>query len=164
MTWTGRPLMPALHKPTAEDVDDILDQIDSLTAPGWTSYSPTWTATGGGAAIGNGSITGRYRQPSGSDLLLFEIRLLAGTTTTFGTLFWSFTTPVTVSAGSLVSSVGLAAAIDASAGTSYPCVARVFTTTTIVLNGPTGGSVTNLVPFTWANLDELRISMWIEPA
>jgi len=58
----------------------------------WTTYTPTWTADGTAPAIGNGTLTGRYKTVGKS--VLFSIRVLMGTTTTYGSGNWRFGLPV----------------------------------------------------------------------
>jgi hypothetical protein len=60
----------------------------------WTAYTPTWLSNGGTApSIGNGTITGRYKQIG--KVVSFQLRLTFGSTTTGGTLDWKFGLPVT---------------------------------------------------------------------
>lgn len=162
--WSGRPDLPAGGYPRAEQVEAILDQISSLTAPGWTTFAPVWTAGGGSPAIGNGTLTGRYRRPNGSDLILAVYRFVVGSTTVFGTTFQAFSLPVTASATSVNEATGPCIFLDSSAGSSITGNCRIFTSTTIVMNASAGGSVTSIVPITWAAPDEMRMSIWYEPA
>lgn len=60
------------------------DHVHADTAfTGWTSYTPSWTSTGTAPAIGNGAVTGFYKQVGKT----VHIRVLVqmNTTTTFGT-------------------------------------------------------------------------------
>lgn len=59
----------------------------------WTAYTPTWSSSGTAPAIGNGTLTGRYIQLG--KLVVFRIFWQAGSTTTFGTGYWTWTLPVT---------------------------------------------------------------------
>jgi len=63
-----------------DDVDD------------WDTYVPAWTASVN-PAIGNGTLTGRYKQFG--KIVVVDVGMLAGTTTTFGTSQWFFSLPVT---------------------------------------------------------------------
>jgi hypothetical protein len=71
---------------------------DSSTATGlawtgnWISYTPTWNADITNPAIGNGSLEGGYRRIGGQ--IDFWIRLVAGSTTTFGSGAYSLGLPV----------------------------------------------------------------------
>jgi len=57
----------------------------------WELYTPTWTATTTNPSLGNGSIVG-YWKKSGESLSCI-IRLITGTTTTFGSGFYRFGIP-----------------------------------------------------------------------
>jgi hypothetical protein len=58
-----------------------------------TSYTPTFTSTGTGAALGNGTITGSYSRAGGS--VTATVKFTAGSTTAFGTGFIQMTLPTT---------------------------------------------------------------------
>src|SRR5688572_29230550 len=77
----------------AEDIDT---DVNGLYAPGWSTYAAAWSASGTQPALGNGTLTGRYRRPTGSDLNIVEASLTMGSTTTFGTGAWFISTPVTM--------------------------------------------------------------------
>lgn len=66
---------------------------DNLAAIGdaWTTYTPSWTAASVNPSIGNGTLQGRYVKAG--RLVLVEIQMLAGSTTTFGTGGYTFTLP-----------------------------------------------------------------------
>lgn len=64
----------------------------------WTAYTPNLTATVANPNIGNGTITGRYRQ-SGKTVH-FVIDILIGSTTTRGSGFWQVSLPVAPRTGS----------------------------------------------------------------
>ena len=72
---------------------------DSSTATGlawtgnWISYTPTWTAATTNPTIGNGQITGGYRRIGGQ--VDFWLKLIPGTTTTFGVGAYRLGIPVT---------------------------------------------------------------------
>jgi hypothetical protein len=165
MAWSARPSLPAGHKVTATDMDAIGDQIDSLTAPGWTSYTPTWTGAGGNPAIGNGSITGRYRRASGGDLVHFQARILMGSTTTFGSGIWRVGYPSSPapSATSLLELAPWGFAYDNSSGARYSISGHVDTGAFIIGSGA-GNIATPTQPFTWANGDILALNGYYEPA
>jgi hypothetical protein len=62
-----------------------------LTA--WTSYTPTWTSDSSTPSIGNGSLTGRYKQIGKT--VFFNLKLVYGSSTTGGAGAWMFGLPVT---------------------------------------------------------------------
>lgn len=153
--------VPYFTSTTASDVTDI-------TPGAWTAYTPTWTTTGTAPAIGNGTLNGKYARIGRT--IFFTIEFTAGTTTTFGTLTWSFTLPVTSVAAPSLLPVGFTYLEDAGV-TGYLGAARRDTTTTVI---PTiiltaGASATldvtsNLKPFTWGNTDYFRMSGTYEAA
>ena len=93
-----------------EDIDSTHNPASGLTIPSswgdivnanfaamgaWTSFSPTWENTSTSPAIGNGSLAGQYQRRA--DFGVFRIKLVVGSTTTFGTgTYWSFTLPYTL--------------------------------------------------------------------
>ena len=59
----------------------------------WTAYNPTWTSDSSAPVIGNGSLTGRYKQIGKT--VFFNLKLTYGSTTTGGAGAWMFGLPVT---------------------------------------------------------------------
>lgn len=53
----------------------------------WTAFTPTWTAVTTNPAIGDGTLTGLFKQNGGS--IEFQLQMTAGSTTTFGSGYWS---------------------------------------------------------------------------
>jgi hypothetical protein len=49
----------------------------------WVDYTPSWTSSGTQPNIGNGSVTGKWRRVG--DSIECQVRVLAGSTTTYGT-------------------------------------------------------------------------------
>jgi hypothetical protein len=49
----------------------------------WVDYTPSWTSDGTQPNIGNGSVTGKWRRVG--DSIECQVRVLAGSTTTYGT-------------------------------------------------------------------------------
>jgi hypothetical protein len=164
MAWTSKPLFLAGRYPTDLELEAMADQIDALTGTGFTTYTPTWTASSVNPAIGNGTIDAGYRRSSESDLVQYEGRLLAGSTTTFGTGFWQISIPVAPAAASANRATLIGLTLDSSAGTSVPVIGRFFGGTVLVFNGTAGTSISATVPFTWATSDELRWSITYEAA
>lgn len=65
----------------------------SIESTAWTAYTPTITADGGGFALNNGTLTGRYKQIGKT--VFFSLKFLFGSTTSAGTGHWNFSLPVT---------------------------------------------------------------------
>jgi transcription elongation factor len=59
----------------------------------WLDYTPTWSSSGTAPVLGNGSLTSRYCQIG--DLVIYQGRLVAGSTTTYGTGTYGLSLPVT---------------------------------------------------------------------
>lgn len=169
MTWTGRPTnwgKPG-HVNRGDEYEAVLDQISSLTSPGYTAFTPTWTNTSTQPAIGNGSWNGtRYWRPDGADRVEFEILLTWGTTTTGGTgSFWSIGFPTSPAPGAidLAGWHGTAFGID----TSVPARRGLFGVVlsgVIVVQQADGTLVRHDSPWTWASGDTLSIKGSYEPA
>ena len=120
---------------------------------GFTStYTPVWTTDGTAPALGNGTLTGRFFRFE--KFVFFSVAFTAGSTTTFGTGNFIFSTPTAVATNN---------------NYGYQCVLLDFGTawiTRLVGNGPVSGlsdkflilqsggaGVTFNSPFTWANGD-----------
>lgn len=139
--------------------------IDGLVTPGWTAFTPSWTASGAAPAIGNGTLAGRYRRTSGSDLVIVEWLWTAGSTTTFGTGTWFFSLPAAaqVSATAAARAVGCAYLLDSGTADKIGNSKCEDTTKITIVSAATGVlSPTN--PHTWAQNDSIRCMMLFEPA
>lgn len=92
----------------AEDLLPWSDQINSLTAPGWTDWSATFAlqAVTTNPTKGNSTYTATYRRPSGSDVVDFEWYILIGSTFSAGNGVYRFTVPFNAHATSILTSVG----------------------------------------------------------
>ena len=90
MTYAA-PAIPAVGDLITAAQGAILAQNQIDAADAWTAYTPTWTSSGTAPALGNGTLTGRYQQNGKS--AQYEIRLTAGSTTTFGTGNYNFSLP-----------------------------------------------------------------------
>lgn len=137
---------------------------DNFAALGsaWTAYTPVWGSTGAAPAIGNGSITGKYRK-FGKTLDL-RILLTMGTTTTYGAAAWKLSLPAGLTAAAkqflrvhyeLASMYQGLAYIINGGGDVFP----------IVDNGTAGGALpfpTGAIPAAWASGNTLNIMGQIE--
>lgn len=90
------------------------DRLDDLeTNPAWASYTPVWTASTTAPALGNGTLTGNYRQTGAT--VQIRITLTLGSTSTVGSGTYRFTLPV----GAKVDSLLIAQFFDASSSGRY---------------------------------------------
>lgn len=160
---------------TADDLQAMVDQIDSLTAPGWTTYTPSWGSSGTAPAIGNGTLAGRYRRAANSDLVEVEIRLTFGTTTTAGTGLYNWGLPVNAAAAAVTQiEVGSCQVTDAGA-ISEPGVCVLASSTLLVCTmGPwpntattinnRGGQIGATSPFTFGTSDAIVMRLAYQAA
>ncbi len=112
----------------------------------WTSYTPTWTAATTNPSLGNGTLVGAYKAIGKT--VHFRLRMVAGSTTTFGSGLWAFTLP----SGYSVASAQAAGAIivNAAATARYPGGAYLTVSggvNRVVCDGSSGLNATQ--PFTW---------------
>lgn len=163
MSWSNKPTPTAGSMLTGLDWEAVVDQIEELNDAEWITYTPTWTGSTGNPAIGNGTLTGRYRRAAGSNLVIADMRIAMGSTTTYGSGFWSIGFGLAPSTASSNSMVEVGVAIDASGGATYPLAGRAFSGA-LVMGTPTGSLVNATNPMTWATSDELRITLIYEPS
>lgn len=86
MAWTSPRTWVAGETVTAAllntHVRDNLLELNG-TASAWTAFTPTWTAATTNPVIGNGTLSGRFKQVG--KIVFFRVKILAGSTTTYGT-------------------------------------------------------------------------------
>lgn len=126
----------------------------------WTDYTPTWGASGTAPALGNGTLTGRYKALD-SKTYAISIALTLGSTSTVGTGQFSFTLPGGLTS---VARVQLMSAAVLDSGTAYfSATAWVAASDTkilhIVVADATGDRrAGGGVPVTYATGDQIIIS------
>jgi hypothetical protein len=123
----------------------------------WNSFTTTWGSGGTAPAIGNGTIASSYSQIGKT--VSFRIVLTAGSTTTFGTSYYTFTVPVTAASGATGSytPIGNAFASDTSASLYYAATTILANTTQVFARYQTSGLFGQLTPVTFANTDIIAI-------
>ncbi|MER7002201.1 hypothetical protein ABT297_04020 [Dactylosporangium sp. NPDC000555] len=110
------PVLPAGHVVTAAELKQITDQIDSLTAPGWTPYGTAGTIIGASVtnpALGNSTWAARYRRAAGSDIVFCEGRIAIGSTFAPGNGVYRFAVPFNASSSAVANVVGQGFIFDA---------------------------------------------------
>lgn len=153
--------LEAYLEPTIDEmIQRRIGQIPGFSWPAWQAYTPTWTATGTAPALNNGTIQGRYVELGKT--IVFNLKLLAGNTTSFGTGTWIFSLPPSLPAGGLGQPnmpLGCTESVDVSANQNYPGQAIEGGGGIVVstLAAP-GVLYTGTVPFPWTNTDYLLIS------
>lgn len=92
------------------------------------TYTVTWTSSGTQPAIGNGTSAGNYRITDRG--FEWRLRIVSGSTTTYGTGTYTFTIPFTAATFTNGNYPCFGSLVDISAGTAY----------VLILNTGTGGS------------------------
>ena len=137
----------------------------------WTSYTPTWTSSGGAApSLGNGTLDGEYSL-NGSTCTV-RIGLIGGSTTTWGGGQHRFNLPFTAASLANSNFAWMGSAVGTDAGNAYyPGVCRVFSAGTFVMplspttaTGSAPGEWNATRPFTWGNGDYLALEVTYKPA
>lgn len=128
-----------------------------ITTGAWNSWTPTFTASGGGFSLGNGTLTARYATLG--KVVHIEITLVRGTTTSFGTGNVSCNLPFNANHTGSKSWVFAANLYDAAANLPYPATAVAFDagggTSSVDISSFKAGAAGRLsgsgaFPFTWA--------------
>jgi hypothetical protein len=127
----------------------------------WTTYTPTWGATGTAPTIGNGTRAGASFILG--KLMHFRIVLTMGSTTTFGTGVWTLSLPATLTS-SATFSLAYGLAYDSSVATVYTVVTSPASTTSLFVFSNASLGIGPTVPFTWANGDVLTLNGTVEVA
>ena len=128
----------------------------------WSSFTPGWHAASVDPAIGDGTIGGRYVVIG--DLVVCQIEIVMGSTTTFGTGEWYVGLPVTAADADMV--VGSAAGLDNGTGVFGGIATNLDAGADadyVVVAAPDGsGNWSATQPFTWTNGDRLVIGVAYE--
>ncbi len=165
-TGATGPTGPTGPKGDKGDKGDTGESASDLTA--WTAYTPTITADQGGFSLGNGTLSGRYKQIGKT--VFFNLKFVFGSTTSAGGGHWNFSLPVTA----YNSNFTFSAAILDNGSAWYGGLGNGnytgSTTSFAVIIPGTSASVTtwatvgNGGPFTWGNEDNITISGSYEAA
>lgn len=125
----------------------------------WTAYTPTWTADTTNPTLGDGALTGRYKQ-IGDKTYAIRIDLASGSTTNFGVNGWMFSLPPGLTAK--YRSVGSAWANDI--GVSFRAGVCFVGANGSVLRMASDGGVawSESVPITWTGGDVVTAQIIIE--
>jgi hypothetical protein len=130
--------------------------------PQYFAYTPAWTTTGTAPAIGNGTLSGSFSIIGKT--CAFRVSWLAGSTTTFGTLNYRFSLPVTAS-GAIAATTPIGWWYgEFPANQGYIGEVNLSTTTTVLMHyhsasiDGAAGQVSATGPTTWANTYFQRLS------
>jgi hypothetical protein len=134
-------------------------RLVSHTQGAMIAYTSIWAGFTTNPVLGNGTQLAQYLLRG--TMVLVGINITAGTTTTFGTGFWTHTVPIAPS-GAAPQFALSGVAIDVSTGINYG-ISVSYTgaggTGLFGLVNATSANVTNLAPMTWANTDIYRIAL-----
>jgi hypothetical protein len=135
------------------------EEYVALGGPGWTSYTPAWTAATTNPVLNNGTATGRYMQIG--KMVTFFAEIVAGSTTTYGSGNYRISLPVTAKTTSPGQQVQVKLT-DSSVGQGYLGQSGTLNSGYGSLQhmNPAGNDLnltTNVAPFTFANGDSLRL-------
>lgn len=155
-TYTGTPpTFAGLDNATVvANLNLFRDALKALSqAP--TAYVPSYA---GISAIGNAVVTAQYQRVD--KWITGDVNIVMGSGTTFAATTFLIGLPVAAQAGLATNHcVGAGFLLDNSAGstsrTNCHAITASSTTVFLVPGGSPGGTVTNLVPFTWAVNDTL---------
>lgn len=138
-----------------------LDARLDIMEAAYSTYTPTFAASGGGAAVGNGTLAGRYLQIGKT--VYVDISFTFGTTSNAGVSgFWTFTLPVTARA--VRCGAGAMYILDSGSADRGGLNMYNNTTTTIAAVNDTDVNIGPGVPQVWANGDIFLASFRYEAA
>ena len=153
----------------AAGIGQITLQYDGTTARwrvvsheqgAWIAYTPTWSSTGTAPAIGNGTLTGKYYRRGQTGW--YKLNMTAGTTTTFGTGVFLFTTSFTGLDATSYAEPGPGLLNDASVGQYIAQTVRFSSTQVYLMTDTTPNGVTGTNVFTFTTDDSIVISGYIQ--
>ena len=130
----------------------------------WVDYTPTWTSAGTAPALGNGTLTGRYCQIN--KLVVVQIALTLGSTSTIGTGQYYLSLPLTdtTNQGAFFP-LGFGYMLDSSAANAYTIIGhRGNTADKVGFKYTAGGygDISATSPFTFASGDNIFINCTYE--
>jgi hypothetical protein len=153
-TWSGAAL-------TESDINLYLNHTGSA----WNAYTPTWTAFTTNPTIGNGTLDGAYWKAGRG--CAFRIRVIPGTTTTFGTGTYFLSAPFATSAATPPQVVSMLVWRTAGTGAAHNFTGYLPTSSSTIQFPIGDGSVNQWAPtspFTLANTDIVIVSGFYETA
>lgn len=121
------------------------------------AFSTTWAGSVTNPAIGDGTLAALYHVVD--RMVHFSVSMTAGTTTTFGTGFWTFSVPIALGGSDLP---GVARAVDTGV-LNYPGIVTFASATTLnMLDDNTGVQWSVSTPFVWGSTDVGIVSIWYQ--
>jgi len=125
----------------------LASDLNAATQQGaWTSYTPVWSSSGTAVSLGNGTIVGYYAKVG--RLATAKIEMNSGSTTTFGTGYYSWTLPLSAAVTGVPTNQfahsGSIALSSSGSATFYTATAFISQGTPANVNGIVNGSATFL--------------------
>jgi hypothetical protein len=126
------------------------------------SFTPTWTATGSNPAIGNGTLEGKYMRVGKQ--CFAKYRLVAGSTTTFGSGEWNFSLPFNAQLDGINIGVICGGYSEDNAVAGYRIYGANINTSQQLrpFNGTGISPYNSTTPFSWGNTDYLQFAIVYE--
>jgi hypothetical protein len=112
MAWNNPTTWVAGDPLTAAELNSQVRDNMKAIGDAWMAYTPTWTAVTTNPVLGNGTIAGAYSLAG--KLIHWRLRLVMGSTTTYGSGNYLFSLPV-VAVGAAQHPVGLATILNGAA-------------------------------------------------
>lgn len=138
----------------------------NITTGTWTSYTPTWTASGTNPVLGNGTLIGKYALIGKT--CHGHINLVMGSTTTYGSGIWSWALPA-ASANDGTTRIGSAHMLSGGYRASGDIVispnastASIYFPASVTDTRLSGANATT--PITWSQTDQIRVTFTYETA
>jgi len=152
---------------TAAKINELVNQVNSLTDPDWTDYSASFalTAATTNPTKGNSTYSARYRRPANADLIHYEGKITIGSTFAVGSGVYRLSLPVNASTLAQANAVGQGYIFDTgTANRQVTLRADAATYLQMYLHDSLSG-ITNTGPGTaWATGDIIAWSFYYEPA
>lgn len=160
-------VVSAGNRLTASKVNELIAQINSLTAPGWTDYSAslTLTATTTNPTKGNSTYEAAYRRSASGDIVQFRGRITIGSTFAAGSGNYRISLPVTATSSAIGTTAGSGFVLD-NGTANFIMVTNILTTTTLEmhLNNSLSGLGSAGPGTAWATGDQIRWSFAYQAA
>lgn len=162
MAWTTPSTWTAGAVLTAAQLNvQLRDNMKAIGDP-WASYTPQWLGATTNPVIGNGTLTGNYMQAG--KLVMFRIRVVMGSTTTYGSGAYTFGLPVPAVV-STDNAIDCSVFLKDVSGSVRALRFAYLNTASLIAPCDSGGALINsTTPWVWANTDIISISGSYEAA
>lgn len=150
---------PDFQRPPINFEKSKKHQVETILSH-WTEYRVDWTAPTTRPAILNGTLLGRYVKQGNT--VIVQIRLVAGSSTTYGSGQWFFSLPYPVAGHDFIA-VGSAYLIDSATTKSIGvAIAAAGESRLSIQTHSSANPVRSDTPWTWASGDQLHVELVYE--